>query len=103
MKPSGTNSPAGPGRTTSGPTSTPGSFGPWPHTSALRGFGCPRGNCGLLPPPPLAHAALLTELARLAPDTAGDQLVFAARLAAADLTVFLTRATETPGALGSPA
>ncbi|MFF4764563.1 hypothetical protein [Streptomyces sp. NPDC001292] len=46
----------------------------------------------------IAHAALLTELARLAPDTAGDQLVFAAWLAA-----FLNRATETPGALGGPA
>ncbi|GAA3163356.1 hypothetical protein [Streptomyces ramulosus] len=36
---------------------------------------------GLLPPPVLAHAALLAELARLAPDTDVDQLAFAARLA----------------------
>ncbi|MGW7674561.1 hypothetical protein ACWGJX_47330 [Streptomyces sp. NPDC054775] len=56
---------------------------------------------GLLPTPVLAHAALLTELARLAPDTASDQLAFAARLAtadpeaAADLAAFLARATET--------
>jgi hypothetical protein len=38
----------------------------------------------LLPPHLLAHAALLTELACLAPNACVDQLVFAARLATAD-------------------
>ncbi|MFE6732582.1 hypothetical protein ACFVDN_32390 [Streptomyces californicus] len=53
---------------------------------------------GLLTPPVLAHAALLTELLRLVPDTGVDELVFAARLAAAepeavgDLAAALTRA-----------
>ncbi|WP_327378966.1 hypothetical protein OG393_34250 (plasmid) [Streptomyces sp. NBC_01216] len=36
---------------------------------------------GLLPPPVLAHAALLAELARLVPGAAVDELAFAARLA----------------------
>lgn len=58
---------------------------------------------GLLPQPVLAHAALLAELARLVPAADVDQLVFAARLATAGLAAFRNRATETPGALGSPA
>ena len=53
---------------------------------------------GLLPAPVLAHAALLTELACLAPNAGADQLVFATRLATADpeaadsLAAFLARA-----------
>ncbi|MFF6931333.1 hypothetical protein [Streptomyces californicus] len=53
---------------------------------------------GLLTPPVLAHAALLTELLRLVPGVDVDELVFAARLAAAepeaagDLAAALTRA-----------
>ncbi|MGW3661283.1 hypothetical protein ACWD6R_39160 [Streptomyces sp. NPDC005151] len=56
---------------------------------------------GLLPPPVLAHAALLAELGRLVPGVDVGQLAFAARLTAADpeaagdLAAFLTRATET--------
>ncbi|MEV3958495.1 hypothetical protein [Streptomyces albogriseolus] len=57
---------------------------------------------GLLPAPVLAHAALLTELACLAPNAGADQLVFAARLATADpeaagsLAAFLARAPALP-------
>ncbi|MER5853488.1 hypothetical protein ABT126_42935 [Streptomyces sp. NPDC002012] len=53
---------------------------------------------GLLPPPLLAHAALLTELVHLAPGVGVDQLAFAARLATTEteaagaLAVFLARA-----------
>ncbi|MFE2210198.1 hypothetical protein [Streptomyces rubiginosohelvolus] len=53
---------------------------------------------GRLTPPVLAHAALLTELLRLAPGADVEELVFAARLAAAepkatgDLAAALTRA-----------
>ncbi|MET8615822.1 hypothetical protein [Streptomyces misionensis] len=53
---------------------------------------------GLLTPPILAHAALLTELARLVPGAHADELAFAARLATAEpeaagaLAAFLTRA-----------
>ncbi|MCX4579009.1 hypothetical protein OHB41_38665 [Streptomyces sp. NBC_01571] len=53
---------------------------------------------GLLPPPVLAHAALLTELARLVPSTDLDQLAFTARLATTEpeaagaLALFLARA-----------
>ncbi|MFD5412410.1 hypothetical protein [Streptomyces nojiriensis] len=60
---------------------------------------------GLLHPPVLAHAALLAALAQLVPGAHGDQLPFAARLAAADseavgeLAEFLTRALTA----GSPA
>nr|WP_241267350.1 hypothetical protein [Streptomyces scabichelini] len=52
----------------------------------------------LLPTHVLAHAALLTELARLVPGAGGGQLAFAARLATAhpeaagDLAAFLARA-----------
>ncbi|THA69954.1 hypothetical protein E6P78_10920 [Streptomyces sp. A0958] len=52
---------------------------------------------GLLTPPVLAHAALLTELVRLVPDADMEQLAFAARLAttepeaAGDLATFLAR------------
>ncbi|MFC4466899.1 hypothetical protein ACFPH6_20610 [Streptomyces xiangluensis] len=51
----------------------------------------------LLPTHLLAHAALLTELAHLAPGANVDQLAFAARLAAdpeatGDLAAFLARA-----------
>lgn len=58
---------------------------------------------GLLHPPVLAHAALLTALTQLVPGVDVDQLPFAARLAAADseavgeLAAFLTRAVA-----GSP-
>ncbi|MER5217193.1 hypothetical protein ABT063_43350 [Streptomyces sp. NPDC002838] len=58
---------------------------------------------GLLPPPLLAHAALLAALARLAPSSDTGQLAFAARLtaadpeAAADLADFLTRAINPSG------
>lgn len=53
---------------------------------------------GLLTPPLLAHAALLTELSRLAPGVGVDQLAFAARLATTEpeaagaLADFLARA-----------
>nr|WP_238842355.1 hypothetical protein [Streptomyces sp. FR1] len=53
---------------------------------------------GLLPPPVLAHAALLAELARLVPGADVDELTFAARLATTEpeaagaLADFLTRA-----------
>ncbi|MFJ8082769.1 hypothetical protein ACIQ6Y_19370 [Streptomyces sp. NPDC096205] len=53
---------------------------------------------GLVPQPVLAHAALLSALARLAPAAAPGELTFAARLAAtepettADLATLLTRA-----------
>lgn len=59
---------------------------------------------GLLPAPVLAHAALLTELARLLPCVGVDQLAFAARLAqtepaaTAQLADFLARV---PAALGA--
>jgi hypothetical protein len=51
----------------------------------------------LLPTHLLAHAALLTELAHIAPGAGVDQLAFAARLAAApeatgELAAFLARA-----------
>ncbi|GGV53423.1 hypothetical protein [Streptomyces spectabilis] len=52
---------------------------------------------GLLPPPVLAHAALLAELARLVPSAGIDELAFAARLstsepeAAGALAAFLAR------------
>ncbi|MGW0836485.1 hypothetical protein [Streptomyces prunicolor] len=55
-------------------------------------------TAGLLPAQLLTHAALLTELARLAPDADTGQLAFTARLATAapeaagDLAAFLTRA-----------
>ncbi|MGW2183501.1 hypothetical protein ACWCXX_36885 [Streptomyces sp. NPDC001732] len=53
---------------------------------------------GLLPPPVLAHAALLAELARLVPGVGVNQLAFAARLATTEpeaagaLAAFLARA-----------
>ncbi|MFD5110505.1 hypothetical protein [Streptomyces cinereoruber] len=53
---------------------------------------------GLLPPPVLAHAALLAELLRLVPGADMDQLAFTARLAttapeaAGDLAAFFARA-----------
>ncbi|MET9736445.1 hypothetical protein ABZZ79_39295 [Streptomyces sp. NPDC006458] len=53
---------------------------------------------GLLPPPVLAHAALLAEFARLVPGGRADELAFAARLAttepeaADDLAALLARA-----------
>ncbi|MFE3074245.1 hypothetical protein [Streptomyces sp. NPDC059247] len=57
---------------------------------------------GLLTPPVLAHAALLTELVRLVPDSDMEQLAFAARLATTEpeatgaLAAFLTRAHPAP-------
>ncbi|GGX29654.1 hypothetical protein [Streptomyces chryseus] len=64
---------------------------------------------GLLPQPVLAHAALLSALARLVPAAAPGELAFAARLAAADpeatadLAALLTRATEPADPAGSRA
>lgn len=63
---------------------------------------------GLLPPPVLAHAALLTELVRLVPAADVDELAFAARLATAapeataSLAAFLSRATDTTDPAGRP-
>lgn len=63
---------------------------------------------GLLPPPLLAHAALLTELGRLVPAAGVVRLACAAGLATAvpeataDLAAFLTRATEPADTAGSP-
>ncbi|MEV5676501.1 hypothetical protein AB0L80_41760 [Streptomyces sp. NPDC052069] len=60
------------------------------------------GAAGLLTPPVLAHAALLAELARLAPGADVDELTFAARLATTEpeaagaLAAFLTRVEGTP-------
>ncbi|WP_051113719.1 hypothetical protein [Streptomyces davaonensis] len=79
------------------------------HLGHYRDPAARKAATGLLPPPVLAHAALLAELARLVPDTGVGQLAFAARIAtadpeaAADLATFLNRAPETPGAPGSPA
>ncbi|MBH1939114.1 hypothetical protein I5Q34_33480 [Streptomyces sp. AV19] len=64
---------------------------------------------GLLPQPVLAHAALLSALARLVPAAGMDELAFAARLATAHpeatagLAAFLTRATEPADTDGGPA
>ncbi|MEU2564969.1 hypothetical protein ABZ626_37440 [Streptomyces longispororuber] len=64
---------------------------------------------GLLPQPVLAHAALLSTLARLVPAAAPGELAVAARLAAtdpeatADLAALLTRATEPADPAVSPA
>ncbi|MEV5242923.1 hypothetical protein AB0K89_28000 [Streptomyces cinnamoneus] len=64
---------------------------------------------GLLPQPVLAHAALLSALARLVPHAAPAQLAFAARLATAepeattDLAALLTRAAGPADSTGSPA
>ncbi|MEU3955221.1 hypothetical protein AB0F45_23365 [Streptomyces achromogenes] len=64
---------------------------------------------GLLPQPVLAHAALLSALARLVPAAAPGELAVAARLAAADpeatagLAALLTRATEPADPTGSRA
>ncbi|MFH9969609.1 hypothetical protein ACH4PR_51760 [Streptomyces mirabilis] len=58
---------------------------------------------GLLPPPVLAHASLLAELAPLTPGADVGQLAFAARLAAAapeaagDLAAYLARARSERG------
>ncbi|MCX4428880.1 hypothetical protein [Streptomyces mirabilis] len=79
------------------------------HLGHYRDPAARQAAAGLLPQPVLAHAALLTELGRLAPGAGVDQLAFAARLAAtdpeatADLAAFLTRATEPADAEGSPA
>lgn len=64
---------------------------------------------GLLPQPVLAHAALLSALARLVPAAAPGELAFAARLATAEpeatagLAALLTRATEPADPTGSRA
>ncbi|QIS76346.1 hypothetical protein HB370_41180 [Streptomyces sp. DSM 40868] len=64
---------------------------------------------GLLPQPVLAHAALLSALARLVPAAAPGELAVAARLAAADpeatagLAALLTRAAEPGDPTGSRA
>jgi hypothetical protein len=68
------------------------------HLGHYRDPAAREAAAGLLTPPALAHAALLTELARLVPGVGVDQLAFAARLAATDpeatgdLAVFLARA-----------
>ncbi|MGA5171178.1 MULTISPECIES: hypothetical protein [Streptomyces] len=101
-----TSSPAAPGGT-SRPTSTP-----WlAHAlAAHRGhYADPatrEAAAGLLPQPVLAHAALLSTLARLVPAAAPGKLAVAARLAAADpeaTAALLTRAAEPADAAGSPA
>lgn len=80
--------------------STPASPTPWPRTAG-RHYADPAVRAAaadLLPTHLLAHAALLTELAHLAPGASVDQLAFAARLAAVapeatgDLAAFLSRA-----------
>ncbi|WP_329374647.1 hypothetical protein [Streptomyces sp. NBC_01483] len=53
------------------------------HLGHYRDPAAREAAAGLLPPPVLAHAALLSALAHLAPDVDVDQLAFAARLAAA--------------------
>ncbi|NJP53499.1 hypothetical protein HCJ93_26400 [Streptomyces sp. SBST2-5] len=64
---------------------------------------------GLLPQPVLAHAALLSALARLVPAAAPGELALAARLATAepeataDLAALLNAATEPAGTDGGPA
>ncbi|MFI5685524.1 hypothetical protein [Streptomyces sp. NPDC051636] len=68
------------------------------HLGHYRDPSARQAAAGLLPPPLLAHAALLAELAHLAPHAGVGQLAFAARLttadpeAAGDLAAFLTRA-----------
>ncbi|MFD9605120.1 hypothetical protein [Streptomyces sp. NPDC059970] len=68
------------------------------HLGHYRDPAAREAAAGLLPPPVLAHAALLAELAHLTPGTDVDQLAFAARLAttepeaAGDLATFLARA-----------
>ncbi|WP_329028441.1 hypothetical protein [Streptomyces sp. NBC_00690] len=63
----------------------------------------------LLPPPVLAHAALLTELVRLVPNADSDELAFAARLATTEpdaaraLAAFLTRARQPSSPAPAPA
>ncbi|WP_331720230.1 hypothetical protein OG985_49825 (plasmid) [Streptomyces sp. NBC_00289] len=68
------------------------------HLGHYRDPAARQAAADLLPTQLLAHAALLTELAHLAPGADVDQLAFAARLAAADpeatgdLAAFLARA-----------
>lgn len=68
------------------------------HLGHYRDPAAREAAAGLLTPPVLAHAALLAELLRLAPDAGVDQLAFAARLATAEpeataaLAALLTRA-----------
>ncbi|UXY33253.1 hypothetical protein [Streptomyces sp. HUAS TT20] len=79
------------------------------HRGHYAGPAAREAAAGLLPPPLLAHAALLAELARLVPDASPGQLAFAAQLAAADpeaaadLAAFLTRAGGANDPAGSPA
>ncbi|MFD4862879.1 hypothetical protein [Streptomyces atratus] len=54
------------------------------HLGHYRDPAARKDAASLLPAPVLAHAALLTELARLVPGVGIDQLAFAARLAQAD-------------------
>ncbi|MEU2120143.1 hypothetical protein ABZ567_31935 [Streptomyces sp. NPDC016459] len=68
------------------------------HCGHYRDPAAREAAAGLLPPPVLAHAALLAELVRLVPGVDMDQLTFAARLAttepeaAGDLAALLARA-----------
>lgn len=70
------------------------------HRGHYRDPAARKEAAGLLPPPVLAHAALLAELTRLVPGADVDQLAFAARLATAEpeaagaLAAFLTRARK---------
>ncbi|WP_228978558.1 hypothetical protein [Streptomyces sp. DH12] len=67
------------------------------HRGHYRDPAAREASAGLLPPPVLAHAALLAELVRLVPGVDMDQLAFAARLAttepeaAGDLAALLAR------------
>ncbi|MEV8457676.1 hypothetical protein AB0467_34445 [Streptomyces sp. NPDC052095] len=68
------------------------------HRGHYRDPAAREAAAGLLPPPVLAHAALLAELARLVPCADVDELAFAAQLATTEpetagaLAVFLARA-----------
>ncbi|MFF5553698.1 hypothetical protein [Streptomyces olivaceoviridis] len=68
------------------------------HLGHYRDPAAREAAAGLLPPPVLAHAALLAELVRLVPGVDMDQLAFTARLATTepeatgDLAAFLARA-----------
>lgn len=79
------------------------------HRGHYAGPAAREAAAGLLPQPGLAHAALLSALARLVPTAVPGELAFAARLATAepeataDLAALLTRATEPADTDGRPA
>jgi hypothetical protein len=78
------------------------------HLGHYRDPAAREAAAGLLPQPVRAHAALLTELARLVLAASVDRPAFAARLATtdpeatADLAAFLTCATESADPVISP-